>query len=58
MYAKQIKVLEQRIDQLKATKPVTADVMLEIFNLQTEVKKLRKLEWDEIYETVKMDNDR
>lgn len=58
MYAKQIKVLEQRIDQLKATKPVTADVMLEIFNLQTEVKKLRKLEWDEIYETVKMENDR
>ena len=58
MYAKQIKVLEQRIDQLKATKPVTADVMLEIFNLQTEVKKLRKLEWEEIYETVKMENDR
>lgn len=58
MYARQIKILEQKINQLVSTKPVSQDQMMEVFSLQSEVKRLRRLEWDEIYETVKLEEDR
>ena len=58
IYARQIKILEQKINQLVSTKPVSQDQMMEVFSLQSEVKRLRRLEWDEIYETVKLEEDR
>lgn len=58
MYARQIKILEQRIEHLKSAKPFNQQAVMDMFEMQNEVRKLRRLEWEEIYETVKMEEDR
>jgi hypothetical protein len=58
MYSLQIKILEQKINQLLSNKPLSKDQTIEVVNLQNEVKMLHRLEWDETYETVKIEDDR
>jgi hypothetical protein len=58
MYANQIRILEAKLKQLQNNGSYKEQDIMEQFMIQSEIKRLRRLEWQEIYETVKMENDR
>ena len=58
MYANQIRILEAKLKQLQNSGSCKEQDIMEQFMIQSEIKRLRRLEWQEIYETVKMENDR
>lgn len=58
MYANQIRILEAKLKQLQNNGSHKEQDIMEQFMIQSEIKRLRRLEWQEIYETVKMENDR
>jgi len=58
MYANQIRIFEAKLKQLQNNGSYKEQDIMEQFMIQSEIKRLRRLEWEEIYETVKMENDR
>jgi hypothetical protein len=58
MYTNQIRILEAKLKQLQNSGSHKEQDIMDQFMIQNEIKRLRRLEWQEIYETVKMENDR
>ena len=56
-YTQQIKILEQKLQQLSKV-PFEKDNTYKVLQIQSEIKKMRRLEWEENYERVKMDEER
>ena len=56
-YTKQILILEAKLAQLKKG-PFTADIIEKTSDLESAIKRLKRLEWIENYETVGMEEDR
>lgn len=56
-YTQQIKILEQKLEQLSRT-PFVEDHTYKVLQIQAEIKKMRRLEWEENYETLKLEEDR
>ena len=56
-YTQQIKLLEQKLEQLSKT-PFEKENTFKVLQIQAEIKKMRRLEWEENYERIKMEEDR
>lgn len=56
-YTQQIRLLEQKLEQLSKI-PFAKDNTYKVLQIQADLKKLRRLEWEENYERVKMDEER
>lgn len=56
-YTNQIKVLASKLEQLEKL-PMDKENINKILQIQAQVKKLQRLEWEENYERVKLDYDR
>ena len=56
-YTQQIKLLEQKLEQLSKI-PFEKDNTYKVLQIQAEIRKMRRLEWEENYERVKMDEER
>lgn len=56
-YTQQIKLLEQKLEQLSKS-PFEKDNTYKVLQIQAEIKKMRRLEWEENYERIKMEEDR
>lgn len=63
-YTQQIRILEQKLEQLENSKherDYTYKVMqiaICIMQIELEIRKLKRLEWEENYERIKMDEER
>lgn len=56
-YKHQINILEAKLKQLEKS-PHDLDSTLRVLQIQAEVKKLRRLEWEENYERVRLEDER
>jgi hypothetical protein len=56
-YTQQIKILEQKLEQLSKV-PFEKDHTYKVLQIQAEIKKMRRLEWEENYERVKFEEER
>ena len=56
-YTQQIRLLEQKLEQLSKI-PFAKDNTYKVLQIQADLKKLRRLEWEENYERVKMEEER
>ena len=56
-YTQQIKILEQKLEQLSKV-PFEKDNTYKVLQIQSEIKKMRRLEWEEMYETLKLEEER
>lgn len=56
-YTHQIRILEAKLKQLERG-PHDKDNVYKVLQIQTELKKMRRLEWEENYERVKLEEDR
>jgi len=56
-YTQQIRLLEQKLEQLSKM-PFEKDNTYKVLQIQADLKKMRRLEWEENYERVKMDEER
>jgi NADH:ubiquinone oxidoreductase subunit D len=56
-YTQQIKILEQKLEQLSKV-PFEKDNTYKVLQIQSEIKKMRRLEWEEMYERVKLEEER
>ena len=56
-YTQQIRLLEQKLEQLSKV-PFEKDYTYKVLQIQADLKKLRRLEWEENYERVKMEEER
>lgn len=56
-YTQQIRILETKLKQLQRG-PHDADSIGKVLQIQTEIRKMRRLEWEENYETLKLEEDR
>lgn len=56
-YTQQIKLLEQKLEQLSKT-PFENDHTYKVLQIQAEIRKMRRLEWEENYERIKMEDER
>jgi len=56
-YTQQIRILEQKLEQLSRM-PSSKDSTYKVLLIQQDIRKLKRLEWEETYERVKMDEDR
>jgi hypothetical protein len=56
-YTQQIRILEAKLKQLQRG-PHNADNIGKVLQIQTEIRKMRRLEWEENYERVKLEEDR
>jgi len=56
-YTQQIRLLKQKLEQLSKV-PFEKDNTYKVLQIQADLKKLRRLEWEENYERVKMDEER
>lgn len=56
-YTQQIRILEQKLEQL-GKGPFDADNIQKTLEIQSQVKRLKRLEWEENYERIKMDEER
>jgi NADH:ubiquinone oxidoreductase subunit D len=57
VYTQQIRILEQKLEQLTKG-PFNTDNIQRMMEIQSQVKRLKRLEWEENYERVKMDEER
>ena len=57
MYTQQIRILESKLAELRKG-PHTADNIQKTLEIEASIRRLRKLEWIENYETVKMEEER
>ena len=56
-YAQQIRILEAKLAQLRKG-PFDTDNIQKTLEIEATIKRLKRLEWIENYETVKMEEDR
>ena len=56
-YTHQIKILEAKLKQLEKS-PQDLDSTMRVLQIQAEIRKLRRLEWEENYETLKLEEER
>ena len=56
-YTQQIKILEQKLEQVSKT-PFDKDHTYKVLQIQAEIKKMRRLEWEEHYERLNLEEDR
>ena len=56
-YTQQIKILEKKLEQLSKV-PFESDNTYKVLQIQAEIKKMRRLEWEENYERIKMEDER
>lgn len=56
-YTQQIRLLEQKLEQLSKM-PFEKDSTFKVLQIQAEIRKLRRLEWEENYERIKMEEER
>lgn len=56
-YTLQISILESKLEQLKQV-PFDTDHTSKVLQIQSELKKLRRLEWEENYERLKLEEER
>ena len=56
-YTHQIRILEQKLEQLSRM-PFEEDHTYKVLQIQAEIKKMRRLEWEENYERVKLEEER
>ena len=56
-YTQQIHILEQKLEQLSKI-PFAEDHTYKVLQIQAEIRKMRRLEWEENYETIKLEEER
>lgn len=56
-YTNQIKILESKLIQLRKG-PFTADNIQKTLELESAIRRLKRIEWEENYERVQMEEDR
>ena len=56
-YTQQIRILEQKLQQLTKG-PFDTDNIQKTLEIQSHIRRLQRLEWEENYETVKLEEDR
>lgn len=56
-YTNQIHILEQKLEQLSRM-PFAKDNTYKVLQIQADLKKMRRLEWEENYERIKMEEER
>ena len=56
-YTQQIRLLEQKLEQLSKM-PFEKDNTYKVLQIQSEIKKMRRLEWEENYERLQMEEER
>jgi hypothetical protein len=56
-YTQQIRILEQKLQQL-GKGPFDRDNIQKTLEIQNQIKRLQRIEWEENYERIKMDEER
>ena len=56
-YTHQIRILEAKLKQLEKSQS-DLDNTMKVLQIQAEIRKLRRLEWEENYETLKLEEER
>lgn len=56
-YTNQIRILELKLQQLSSM-PLTKDHTYKVLQIQQDIRKLKRLEWEENYERIKMEEER
>lgn len=53
-YIQQIRILEQKLEQLSKV-PFDKDNTYKVLQIQNEIKKMRRLEWEENHERLELE---
>lgn len=56
-YQNQIRILESKLKQIESL-PNTAENINKILTINADLKRMRRLEWEENYERLKLEDDR
>ena len=56
-YTNQIRILELKLQQLSSM-PSAKDYTYKVLQIQQDIRKLKRLEWEENYERIKMEEER
>lgn len=56
-YKHQIRILETKLKQLERM-PNNLENTTKVLQIQSEIRKMRRLEWEENFETVKIEEER
>jgi len=56
-YTQQIRILEQKLQQLSKG-PFDRDNIQKTLEIQSQIRRLKRIEWEENYERVELDEDR
>ncbi len=56
-YTQQIRILEQKLQQL-GKGPFDRENVQKTLEIESQIRRLRRIEWEENYERIKMDEDR
>ena len=56
-YSQQIRILEQKLQQLSKG-PFDTDNIQRTLEIQSQIRRLQRLEWEEKYETLEIEEDR
>jgi NADH:ubiquinone oxidoreductase subunit D len=56
-YTQQIRILEQKLEQLSKG-PFDKENVEKTLDIQSQLRRIKRLEWEENYERIKMDEDR
>lgn len=56
-FTQQIRILEAKLKQLEKG-PHSLDSTMQVLQIQAEIRKMRRLEWEEMFERVKLEEDR
>jgi hypothetical protein len=56
-YTQQIRILEQKLQQL-GKGPFDRENVQKTLEIESHIRRLRRIEWEENYERIKMDEDR
>ena len=56
-YTQQIRILEQKLQQLSKG-PFDSDNIQKTLEIQSQIRRIKRIEWEENYERIKMEEDR
>jgi len=56
-YTQQIRILEQKLQQLSKG-PFDRENVEKTLEIQSQIRRLKRIEWEENYERVELDEDR
>jgi hypothetical protein len=56
-YIQQIRILEQKLQQL-GKGPFDKENVAKTLEIQSQIRRLRRIEWEENYERIKLDDER